>query len=997
MRKRLIVSISAVAILFASTLILLSEKTSKKTSVAGSLDEPIARNGEQNRQEEVKERMEHEVTMTKDPLLGYVPKERLALAEQQAEEIRLSQRNSPMALMTWTERGPNNMGGRSRAVLVDRNDATNNTVLVGSVSGGLWRTTNFKAGTPTWTRITTVSANLAITCIAQDPSSFNTMYAGTGEGFFNFDAVRGLGLYKSLDGGLTWSLLASTTTGGANETDFSFINDVIVYTNGHVYASARSAVFCNRGGVLKSTNGGTSWTRVIGTFGGGGCNTAVNFIGYDLEVSASGDIYASSQDGSGSDTAVGRIFRSDAGVNVGNIGFWTDISPDPLENEFWQRIELACAPSNNNRVYAIFQGTANAIDTILRSDDRGVNWINIHNTATLWCDQGSSTTTDFSRNQAWYDLIITVKPDDDATVFAGGVDIMKSTNAGGVWAQNTQWAAGCGALPNVHADNHNIIYLPGSTTELIVVNDGGIYYSNDNGATYTNKSAGFNTIQYYSAALHPTAGSNYILGGSQDNGSHNLNTAGLGIGTTKTGGDGGFCFIDQDDPSTQITSFTGSQYSISRNSGTNFNFTAFFGGGRFINPTDYDNTADLIYCAAVGRNIRRIENISSGPIMAFSIPTSSNASVMISALKVDPNTANRVWMAYQGSGQTPMIYRLDNAHTANGGSPPDTVRVSAPAIPNGSYISSIDVENGNASHLMLTVSNYGVNSVWESIDMGASWTSIEGNLPDMPIRWGAFVPFGWDPGQAPNAVGGVVLATELGVWSTQTLNGGSTVWIQNSTGLGNVRTDMLKIRNSDKTILAGTHGRGMFTAALFALPVTFVGFDGKAEKLQNKLWWDVENEQNNKGFEIERKQPGEAGFKKIGFVAGKENSVTRTRYSFIDKEVDLGKPNAIYRLKQIDYDDKFTYSTMITLNRQTSVKFIEYISVQGDQLFIRVNKQRPGNMNLLLIDGSGKTVVKRQVSIQTQFVDLSRLATGVYTIQLSDGEQSFTGRIVKSK
>ena len=996
MRKRLIVSISAVVILLASTLIFLSEKSYKKGSAAGTADQPIEVGKEIDEQEEVKERMEHEIAMTRDPLLGYVPKERLVLAEEQAKQIMLSQRSSPLALMTWTERGPNNIGGRSRGVLVDVNDATNNTVLVGSVSGGLWRTTNFKAGAPTWTRLTTVSANLAITSIAQDPSNPNTMYAGTGEGFFNFDNVRGLGVYKSIDGGLTWSLIPSTTTGGTNVTDFTYVNDIAVYSNGHVYVSAISTVFCNRGGILKSTNGGTNWTTVIGQLVGGTCATALNFRGYDIEISASGDIYATTQDASGSDTAIGRIWRSDAGVNVGNVGTWTDISPDPLENEFWLRVELACAPSNNNRVYAILQGTTNAIDTMLRSDDRGATWININNTATLWCDQGTSTSTDFSRNQAWYDLIMAVKPDNQDIVFAGGVDLMTSTDAGGVWTQATQWANGCGGIPSIHADNHNIVYLPGAPNEFIALNDGGIYYTTNNGTSFTNKNTGYNTVQYYSGAIHPTSGSNYALGGSQDNGSHILNSAGIGAGTTATGGDGGFCFIDQDDPTYQITSFTGSQYSISRNSGANFNVGAFFAGGRFINPTEYDNTANLIYCAAVGRNIRRIQNITAGMIQAFSIPASSNASVMISALKVDPNTANRVWFAYQGSGQAPMIYYLDDAHTATSTNP-DTVRVSAPAIPNSSYISSIDIENGDASHLMLTVSNYGVNSVWESIDMGASWQSIEGNLPDMPIRWGVFVPAGWDPGNAPNAIGGVVLATELGVWSTQTLAGGSTVWIQNSTGLGNVRTDMIKLRDSDKSILAATHGRGMFTAALFSLPVTFVGFDGQAEKLQNKLWWDVENEQNNKGFEIERKQPGEAAFKRIGFVAGKENSVSRTRYSFVDKDVDLGKNHAIYRLRQVDYDNRATYSKMVTLNRQISTKFIEYISVEGNQMFIRVNKQRPGNMNLLVINGSGQTVIKRQVSIQNQLVDLTGISTGVYTVQLSDGTQSFTGRIVKSK
>jgi hypothetical protein len=191
---------------------------------------------EDEKEDGAREALKQEILMTRDPKLGYVPTERLLEYKEfmkRHPELRAGSGgrgvttdggagNSPVLLggtgmgLTWTERGPKNIGGRCRAILVDRSDATGNTVLVGSVSGGLWRTTNFTAASPTWTQNGTVLANLAITALAQDPSNLNTMYAGTGEGYFNIDAIRGLGIYKSTDGGITWSLLASTTTGGTN-------------------------------------------------------------------------------------------------------------------------------------------------------------------------------------------------------------------------------------------------------------------------------------------------------------------------------------------------------------------------------------------------------------------------------------------------------------------------------------------------------------------------------------------------------------------------------------------------------------------------------------------------------------------------------------------------------------------------------------------------------------------------------------------------------------
>ena len=107
----------------------------------------------------------------------------------------------------------------------------------------------------------------------------------------------------------------------------------------------------------------------------------------------------------------------------------------------------------------------------------------------------------------------------------------------------------------------------------------------------------------------------------------------------------------------------------------------------------------------------------------------------------------------------------------------------------------------------MTFSNYGVISVWETLDGGTTWTDKEGDLPDMPVRWALYNPDNRDE---------VILATEVGVWSTTDFNSASPVWTASNSGLANVRTDMLQIRSSDSFVIAATHGRGLFSTTGFA-------------------------------------------------------------------------------------------------------------------------------------------------------------------------------------
>ena len=124
----------------------------------------------------------------------------------QARALRQSsQRSNPGEEMnSWIERGPNNIGGRTRVVLFDPNDPSNNRVYAGGVSGGLWKNVDISNADSKWIRIENVPGNLSVTSITIDPYDSNTWYIGTGEQY-TFGDVVGNGVYVTKDGGNSWS------------------------------------------------------------------------------------------------------------------------------------------------------------------------------------------------------------------------------------------------------------------------------------------------------------------------------------------------------------------------------------------------------------------------------------------------------------------------------------------------------------------------------------------------------------------------------------------------------------------------------------------------------------------------------------------------------------------------------------------------------------------------------------------------------------------------
>lgn len=713
--------------------------------------------------------MEQNYLMTMDPITREVPSDGLLLAYEAADIYR----EEPSRDLVWTEHGPNNVGGRTRAVMFDPNDEYGTTVWTGGVSGGLWYTSDITENTPVWQNITEFWDNIAVSAIAYDPGNTNIFYVGTGEGWFNADAVGGGGIWKTEDGGSTWYNLSST-----NSDDFYYIQKIAVdASTGNVYAATSGYYSNSNGGIYRSEDGGNNWSLVLES------TDSYSSRGADIEIGSDGTIYASMgvyyTDG---------LYKSSDGVNWVKLNTEFNGFPSGQNNEF-QRIEIAVSSSNPSVVYVAGSKNAeddNDIGVFLKSTNGGNTWSNM----TIPQDPNG---VHFTRGQAWYDLILSVDPTNENVLYAGGIDLYRSNDGGQSWNQLSHWYGGFG-YPYVHADQHSITYQPGDNSTILFGNDGGLYLTSDGGESFDHRNFGYNVTQFYSSALHPDFNESYFLAGSQDNGTHQfVNAVGTVSTNEVTGGDGGYCFIDQSDPSIQITSYVYNNLYLSTDGGNTFQSITSDNSGRFINPSDYDNSSDILYSSKDENYIKRTKGFS-GTITEDYINIDMGS--LASHIRVSQFSDNTIFVG-TGAG------RLFKIEESNG----DNVVISELTSSTWSYgyISCIEV-GGSENHILITFSNYGVESVWETQDGGNSWLNKEGNLPDMPVRWALYNPNNYDE---------VILATEVGVWKTNNISSNSPSWSSSSSALGNVRTDMFSTRTSDNFIIAATHGRGLFSSTGF--------------------------------------------------------------------------------------------------------------------------------------------------------------------------------------
>lgn len=740
--------------------------------------------------------------MTIDPALKAVPRERLYDAYQQTKALDL-QKKSPG--LEWVETG-SNMGGRTRAIMWDPNDTAGTRIWAGSVTGGIWYNNDIFSDSSTWLPVNDHWPSLSISSLVYDPNDPMVFYAGTGEYqtariIYRESSGVGIGIWKSIDGGESWDIIPSTE-------DFKYISDLKIRIENGIsvlYAGVVSGFYQGANfvsepseGLYRSIDGGLSWDQVLPNIEG----EDVPYAPADLEIGPSGRIFVGTLknlDGDGGAT----ILYSDSGT----IGTWAifDEYEGIIQNDpdlpVPGRVILACSPSDENRVYALVgAGWLNSTNFnyargkyILKSTDGGQSWTETN------LPGGSPDWATIS----WHAFIASVDPSDPDKLYAGGKDVWKTTNAGYSWIKVSDWTLmySGGGDDYVHCDQHVQDYINNSSDEMVLVTDGGIFYTDNASSSipiFQEKNQGYSTLQFYTCDIYPIPGYNYFVGGLQDNGTLLYMGDPLDVFNMIDGGDGAYCFFDETEPEIMITSTYFNLFTLFYN-WNNAGEMGMDGTGVFINPADYDSENNILYANAIKFNnsypnqILRVTGIPDNPVnQLVTLPVNLNS--YFSHVKVSPYSPEGSSTIFLGS-QNGRIFKVTNAQNN-----PDVTEIGSNDLPIA-YLSSIAL-GGSEDTLLITFTNYGVVSVWQSYNGGESWENIEGNLPDMPIRWGIYHP-------ENNKM--VMLATEIGIWTTNDASATDVEW-EHDPDMPNVRIDMLQMRNTDNTVLAATHGRGLIYA-----------------------------------------------------------------------------------------------------------------------------------------------------------------------------------------
>ncbi len=753
-----------------------------------------------------------------DPLTGRIPRDIHRLEQEFSARLpRRGEGNSrDKAVSNWTARGPWNVGGRTRALGIDVGDPTYRTLLAGGVSGGMWRSTDDGA---TWNLTTGSSQTHSVTTVAQDTRSGhqNVWYYGTGEADGPSVAWptgeywhNGDGIFKSTDSGASWTLLPATSGHDIQNpvSPWQFVHRIVSDPsnsgNDVVYAATWGFIF-------RSVDGGDSFTPVLGD-----PNTLASYT--DVAITSMGILYATMSFDGGQHGA----FRSVDGIN------WTDITPGGYAD--YDRIILAIAPSNENIVWFQVSNSLNTPDAALLryqylfgdGSGAGGSWANRsdHLGGLPW--NGGSA---FFDNQDNYCQMVAVHPNDPETVFLGGVNLYRGSGGFSTFG-DIDWIGGW-LYGNHHADQHRLVFQPGSNAVAYTGSDGGVHKTTNAQAptvAWESLNNGYNTCQFYTAAIDENLpGSPVVIGGMQDNGTW---FSGLDLPahpwTEILPGDGGFCAVADASGGTGTyymsyqENFGIFRYTLDNETGSTLTWSRVDPGGGntslWLKPYILDpNDTRMMYLAA-GENVWRNSDLTAIPDfnpgtanINWSTLTAGAAGVPVTALAMSRST-DRVLYFGNMNGQ---VYRLSNAHSAPAGSAAVRLDVGA-GFPAGGYVSSIAIHPDDDQQVLVAFSNYNVVNLFYSADGGASWTDVEGNLG------GANSPSVRSVAFMPDLAGDVYfVGTSTGLYSSSLLAGAATVWqMEAAEEIGNVVVDMVTVRPADKLVVAGTHGKGMFRGYL---------------------------------------------------------------------------------------------------------------------------------------------------------------------------------------
>lgn len=580
--------------------------------------------------------------------------------------------------------------GRVAAIAVDPKKPAH--VLCGGAGGGIWE--SFDGGA-TWAPRTDQMPSLAIGAITFDPTSSKTVYAGSGEGNFYFDI--GAGVYKSTDGGTTWTVLAGAPFLGVG------FYDLVVdpKTPKRMYAATTS-------GFYVSTNGGSTWTlkRPVRC--------------WDISLHPTG----------GPSAEILAAFADGLFVSTSGGSSFTAVSLPSTPAGPWARL---------------------AVDRVGTAPDIAYAFGAIGSAAHLWRRSGTTWTKivlpTINVTQAWYDWYVAATPDNPGQVFLGAIDTLRGDLGGSTWKWTNITAQGD---HSIHPDQHCLTFAPGASKTIYCGSDGGIFRSTNSGATWKalNKGLGITEMEYLGS--DPTTAS-WLLAGTQDNGT--IRYRGSPVWDHVADGDGGDCGVNQLAPDEVYHSFYGVTLERSTDKGDTwsalsppsmsslfyppievFGKTVGIGGESLDISRNGGTTWKTVSLGLPASDVATAMDIPDpstvyvgthqGRVLRFAwtgtawtkTTLTSPAPRQISCILVDPGTPKRLWVTISqiGGGR---VYRSDDT-----GGTWVNCTAALPPIP----MNSVAVDPANGQHVWVAADV----GVYETVSLGGAWTPFSNGLPN---------------------------------------------------------------------------------------------------------------------------------------------------------------------------------------------------------------------------------------------------------------------------
>ena len=698
--------------------------------------------------------------------LGDIPIQQRLASLEQARQMREKMGNK--SGVVWSEAGPTNIPGRITDLAIHPNYP--NTIYAGAACGGVFKSTDNGVS---WTPIFDVYGTPSIGALAVHPNDPQILYVGTGEANSSGDSYSGTGIYKSTNGGSTWTHMGLDSSYHIGRIAINPQNPEIVYVAvlGKLFGTNPER------GLYKSTDGGATWEQKLFISDSTACvDVALNPASPETVYVAMWERLRLPQRRKVGGLTSG-IWKSTNGGNT-----WTQLTTGlPAPADTVGRIGLSVSPSSPNILYAIYCDHPGDFMGVYKSTNHGNSWTRTNDGAL----QG------FLGGFGWYFGNIRVDPTDPNRVFVLGLDLYRSTNGGSSWSE---------VGSSVHVDHHAMFISPNDHNRVYLGCDGGVYLST-NGGTGWNLCTSQPSTQFYAITidhLNPQR----LYGGTQDNGTLRTLTGASNDWEEIFGGDGFYCNIDYTNSNVIYAEYQWGWLVKSMDLGYSWNYVMdginyyddrhnwctpvitdpvnhnvlYYGSNRLYKTTDGGNwwnaiSGDLTNGPGSG-------NLTYGTLTTIDVAPSNTQ-----VIYVGTDDAN-VWVTKNGGGNwTKIITGLPNR-----------------------WITRVTVDPYADSIAYVTLSGYKSDSslphIYRTTNYGNTWQSISSNLPEAPINDVIVDPIN------PSVI---YVGSDVGVYVSENLGGS---WTPLGANLPITTVNDLAFHQPTRSLVAGTHGRSMFLCHL---------------------------------------------------------------------------------------------------------------------------------------------------------------------------------------